>query len=886
VAGNPYSISCSGAADSDYSPITYQAGTLTVTPVGLIITASSATVTYGDNAPTISPSYSGFVNGDSATTLNNAPNAAPACTTTYTKGSPVSGNYTTSCAGAADTDYTISYVAGKVTVYRATLTVTADSKSATYGSTSLPPLTASYSGFVNGENSSVLSGAPSLTTSAMNTSHVGVYPIVAAVGTLSAANYKFTFVNGIFSITPAPLTITADSKSKPYGAPLPALTVSYSGLVNGDTPATFNNAGNTAPTISTTATASSHVAGNPYPITASGAVDGDYSISYVAGTLTVTPVALTITADSKMKAYGAGLPPLTVSYSGLVNGDTPATFNTAPNTAPTITTTATASSHVAGSPYTITASGAADSDYTISYVGGQLSVTPVALLITASSPSVTYGDGVPTITAGYTGLVNGDSAATFSSSPNTAPTCNTTYTQGSTVDGGPYSTSCTGAADTDYTISYAGGAVTVNKKQLTVTAPSYPNLAYGQPMPDLTPTITGFVLGQDKTVIGDASGESLPTCTSGSPGYVQGSSVAGSTFTVSCNGGSDNNYSFNYVNGKITVVAQEAPVAYIGQTTFVTSGSSSTTAQVALSASLQDATGDLGNVGTATLTFTDLLSGKVLATGVKVSPVSNTNVTQGTANTIVTLSTGQYGAQEYLIQVSVDKGNYQNCQQTGAYGTTCQTGYPAPGGTNPWPVDTSSTQYAAAHPTVTVMIPPTQYSMQGVGSIPILSSAAGSFGNATSANYTIGMQYNNKGTNPQGQIQLTLERAAGNGYPAGTYYIKSNSISSMAFSNAPAGQPSKDVTIYTKASIYSVSSSGAMTSVDGNVTLRVDAHEGCATSPNCSSQTSPDLIGFTVLSSKTGNLYYSNNWIYNNAVAGWSTVEQSMPGLYQAVQIN
>jgi hypothetical protein len=176
--------------------------------------------------------------------------------------------------------------------------------------------------------------------------------------------------------------------------------------------------------------------------------------------------------------------------------------------------------------------------------------------------------------------------------------------------------------------------------------------------------------------------------------------------------------------------------------------------------------------------------------------------------------------------------------------------------------------------------------MQGVGSIPILSSAAGSFGNATSANYTIGMQYNNKGTNPQGQIQLTLERAAGNGYPAGTYYIKSNSISSMAFSNAPAGQPSKDVTIYTKASIYSVSSSGAMTSVDGNVTLRVDAHEGCATSPNCSSQTSPDLIGFTVLSSKTGNLYYSNNWIYNNAVAGWSTVEQSMPGLYQAVQIN
>jgi hypothetical protein len=78
-----------------------------------------------------------------------------------------------------------------------------------------------------------------------------------------------------------------------------------------------------------------------------------------------------------------------------------------------------------------------------------------------------------------------------------------------------------------------------------------------------------------------------------------------------------------------------------------------------------------------------------------------------------------------------------------------------------------------------------------------------------------------------------------------------------------------------------------MTSVDGNVTLRVDAHEGCTTSPTCSNQpsTTPDLIGFTVLSSKTGAHYYSNNWIYNNAVADWSTLAQSMSG-YQAVQIN
>ena len=35
-------------------------------------------------------------------------------------------------------------------------------------------------------------------------------------------------------MTPAALTITADDKSKVYGAALPTLTASYSGFVNGD----------------------------------------------------------------------------------------------------------------------------------------------------------------------------------------------------------------------------------------------------------------------------------------------------------------------------------------------------------------------------------------------------------------------------------------------------------------------------------------------------------------------------------------------------------------------------------------------------------------------------------------------------------------------------
>src|SRR5439155_6720231 len=139
----------------------------------------------------------------------------------------------------------------------------------------------------------------------------------------------------------------------------------------------------------------------------------DYTISYVAGTLTVTPVALTITANDQTKAYGAALPALTASYAGFTNGDNADSLTTAP----ALTTTATAASHVAGNPFLITAAGAVDADYTISYVAGKLTVTPVSLTITADSKAKAYGAGLPTFTASYSGLVNGDTPALLTTPP-------------------------------------------------------------------------------------------------------------------------------------------------------------------------------------------------------------------------------------------------------------------------------------------------------------------------------------------------------------------------------------------------------------------------------------------------------------------------------------
>jgi hypothetical protein len=107
------------------------------------------------------------------------------------------------------------------------------------------------------------------------------------------------------AVTTAPLTITANDQSKAYGRAIPALTASYTGLVNGDTSASLT----TQPTLTTAATAASHV--GTYAITAAGAADPDYTVSYVAGSLAVTTAPLTITANDQSKAYGAALPALT-----------------------------------------------------------------------------------------------------------------------------------------------------------------------------------------------------------------------------------------------------------------------------------------------------------------------------------------------------------------------------------------------------------------------------------------------------------------------------------------------------------------------------------------------------------------------------------------------
>ena len=105
-----------------------------------------------------------------------------------------------SLTGSAAANYILSPLSLTADITAVQLTVTADNKSRPYGAAN-PTLTATITGFVGGETSSVLSGSPALSTLADASSAPGPYTITAALGTLSATNYTFTFANGTLTVT-------------------------------------------------------------------------------------------------------------------------------------------------------------------------------------------------------------------------------------------------------------------------------------------------------------------------------------------------------------------------------------------------------------------------------------------------------------------------------------------------------------------------------------------------------------------------------------------------------------------------------------------------------------------------------------------------------------
>jgi hypothetical protein len=175
--------------ESNPSPTVYgQVATFTATVTNGGNPVSEGSVTFAEGATTLSDNETLDASGHASFSTSSLGGGVHTITATFT----VTANYQTSVAAVNHT------------VNPATLTVTANDATRTYGDGN-PTLTASYSEFVNGETlgTSDITGSPSLATTATLASPVGSYPITAAVGTMTASNYTFAFVDGTLIVTKA-----------------------------------------------------------------------------------------------------------------------------------------------------------------------------------------------------------------------------------------------------------------------------------------------------------------------------------------------------------------------------------------------------------------------------------------------------------------------------------------------------------------------------------------------------------------------------------------------------------------------------------------------------------------------------------------------------------
>ena len=111
---------------------------------------------------------------------------------------------------------------------------------------------------------------------------VGNYTGDVTLSSSNAANLLISVENS--TVIPAPLIITANNQSKLQGNVNPALTIDYTGFENNENADVLSP----KPIVNTTATTISPP--GEYPIIVSGASANNYAITYVNGTLTITPL--------------------------------------------------------------------------------------------------------------------------------------------------------------------------------------------------------------------------------------------------------------------------------------------------------------------------------------------------------------------------------------------------------------------------------------------------------------------------------------------------------------------------------------------------------------------------------------------------------------------
>ncbi|MFI5460158.1 MAG: beta strand repeat-containing protein, partial [Isosphaerales bacterium] len=541
---------------------------------------SNPSITYGTSSVTISGTLANGLQGPVgervAVTLGGVQQSATirsggAFSTTFNAdGLTVAGSpYTVNYAYTSDGTFASAGTTSTLTDNPATLTITADRETKGYG-TADPALAYTATGFEFSDTAgSVLTGALARAEAGtVGGEQAGGYAITH--GTLAAdSNYTIEFTGKTLTITPATLTVTANAQTKVYGATDPILTDTVTGLV--ETAVDGVTIADTAATVLSGALARAQagtLAGEQagsYPI-AQGtlAAASNYQITFTGSALTITPAALTVATNPQTKVYGTNDPALTVTTTGLVN--TTVDGVAIDDTAASVLTGTLARSQagtLAGEQvgdYAI-AQGtlAADSNYTLSFTANTLTITQAALTVVATPQGKVYGTADPNLTDSATGLIDTSvDGVTIDDTAATVVTGALARAQSGTAAGeqvGDYAIAQgTLAANSDYTIHFAGSTLTITPATLTVTAEPETKV-FGSADPALAYAAGGFQFD-----------DTAATVLSGHLARAAGETVAGGPYAITQGTlAADGNYTIQFtgstlmITGATPLVTESAP---------------------------------------------------------------------------------------------------------------------------------------------------------------------------------------------------------------------------------------------------------------------------------------------------------------------------------------
>ena len=334
--------------------------------------------------------------------------------------------------------------------------------------------TVSYSGFINNDNLSTLSGKLQFNGTYPNAINVGSYTIIPYG--LTSTKYNVIFTSGSLVINKTKLFISIGNNLKIYDGTnnFPSYTVYYSGFVNDDTEVVLS--GN----LTLSGTYQNAINVGSYTVILSGLSSDNYDIIYQACIYTILPKDLLVIANDITKIYDGQSVTNSVTYEGFVGSDTTSSLSGLLQYSGNALNVGV---------YTITPFGLTSTNYNIIFINGTLTINNNELLIKANDYNKFYDSLVfnnPTVTV----------------SDPTIDLSNNLYFSGSYIgesNVGTWIITPSGYLSNNFNVKYYDGYEKIDKNEIYIIAQPINKFYDGIPYTDI---IVNTISGLSYTISG------------------------------------------------------------------------------------------------------------------------------------------------------------------------------------------------------------------------------------------------------------------------------------------------------------------------------------------------------------------------------------------------